>query len=118
MIIILFLVNFVKILNEFNGVYKIKSALNSNSFLMINNSLILSNETSSLFNIIKICSNIYYIKLRKSNIFLSLYNNDIQLYKGKFKKKKIYLLWNLIKTKENHYLIKNEFYNKFIGHFK
>ena len=115
MIIILFLVNFVQNLNEFNGVYKIKSALNSNSFLMINNSLILSNETSSLFNIIKICSNLYYIKLRKSNIFLSLYNNDIQLYKGKFKKKKIYLLWNLIKTKENHYLIKNEFYNKFIG---
>ena len=48
--IFFFILNYVKAIIDFNGVYKIKSLLNNKSVLNSNNLLILSNESSLLFN--------------------------------------------------------------------
>ena len=97
-------------LSDFNGVYKIKSILNGNNILICNDILTLSNETSSFF---KVGENSYYIKLIKSKKYLFISNNNIII--KKLEKHQEAMIWNLIQTEENQFLIQNKYYKKYIG---
>ena len=98
---------------KMNNVYRIDSLLSNYYFYIQKNVLILSNKFT-LFHLIKIKQNLFYIKISNKDLRLGIDNNDNIIG---FKKKSIEnskLIWKIINIDNNKYLIQNLFSRKFI----
>ena len=100
---------------EFNGEYSIISYSNNYNFKVKNKNLILF-YYPSIFHIKKLDSYSYMIELSlNENKILGVDKDDkIKIYEKNSYENKKYIIWNLIKIKNNLYIIKNSFNNKFI----
>ena len=97
-----------------NEVYRIRSLSNNLNFLVENNKLLLSDKQSP-FLFIRKQSNIYYIETRRLRKRLGVDNyNNLILYNRKENNKKDELIWNIIKVKNNQYMIQNIYSGNFI----
>ena len=100
--------------NELNGFYKITSILNNYNIFIKNKILILSNEYS-LFNIIQIDLDEYYIESVKLKKLLSIdEKGNIKINNKNENINDSKLIWNIIKVKNNQYLIRNKFNKKYL----
>ena len=98
---------------KMNNVYRIDSLLSNYYFYIQKNVLILSNKFT-LFHLIIIKQNLFYIKISNKDLRLGIDNNDNIIG---FKKKSIEnskLIWKIINIDNNKYLIQNLFSRKFI----
>jgi hypothetical protein len=98
---------------EFKGVYVITSILNNLHFIVNKNYLSLAKEYS-LFNIIPLEVNSYYIISRKLKKYLGYNENNIQLFDENENidiKRKI---WNIFYVSQNKFVIQNDFNKNFI----
>jgi len=102
-----------KEVRKIQGIFVITSILNNLHFMIKKDYLSLSKEYS-LFNIIPLEENSYYITNRKLKKYLGYYENKIQLFHEKENidiKRKI---WNIFNVKKNKFIIQNDFNKKFI----
>jgi hypothetical protein len=99
-----------------NEVYFIKSLFNNHYFNIKNNKLILSEKLSQI-RFLETRTNTYFIDINKFYRIGINENNQIIIY-NKYKNikniNKIKMYWNFIKIKDNQYIIKNLFNEKYI----
>ena len=105
--------NNIKFLNN-NNVYIIKSLSKNLNFLVKKNKLLLSDKQSP-FLFIRKKLNVYCIETRKLRKRLGVdNNNNIILYNRKENNIKNEFYWNIIKVKNNQYMIQNKYSKNFI----
>ena len=98
---------------ENNIIYRIDSLANNCYFNLNNNILELSNKFS-LFRLIQVKQNLYYIEAKDKNLRLGIDNkNNIAGY-NKNKNANSKLIWKIINIDKKKYFIVNTFNNKFI----
>ena len=117
---IFYLINYIFILIiyinsnlENNIIYRIDSLANNYYFNLHNNILELSNKFS-LFRLIQIKQNLYYIETKDKKLRLGIDNKNNIIGFNENKNMNSKLIWKIINIDNNNYFIINSFNSKFI----